>query len=209
MKLIVATPSPFARKVRVALIEKEIAFETAVDVPWNPGSMVADQNPLGKVPVLMLDDGRVFYDSKVIVEYLETLDLAPRLIPHDPGLRVAHRQIEALADGVCDALVLVVLERNRKPELQSMDWIERQMRKIRAGTAEVSRLLGAKEWFFGDQFGLADIAVGCMMGYLDLRLPEFGWRAIHPDLAAFAQKLARRRSFELTVPAAQSIAEMR
>ena len=125
MKLIIAKPSPYARKVRIALLEKRIPFETLIDVPWNPGTRAPSFNPLGKIPVLVLDDGRIVHDSKVIVEYLETLDLPPRLIPLEPLRRVAHKQIEATADGVCDAVVLIVLEKSRAPALRSADRIAR------------------------------------------------------------------------------------
>ncbi len=206
MKLLIAKPSPFARKVRVALREKAIPFEELVENPWQPGTSVPAANPLGKVPALVCDDGRVLYDSKVIVEYLETLDRPPRLIPVDPMLRVAHKQIEALADGICDATVLVVLELSRPPDLQSGDWIGRQRRKIEAGAQELDRLLGAREWFTDFGFGLGDVAAGCALGYLSLRVPEFDWRTRHPELARFADRLEARPSFAATRPEPQPVA---
>ncbi len=209
MKLVIARPSPYARKARVALLEKGIPFETEVDLPWNPGAVAPGLNPLGKVPILVLDDGRVVHDSRVIVEYLETLGRPPRLIPGEPSLRLAHKQIEATADGVCDAVVLIVLERSRATGLQSADWISRQRRKVEAGTSALARELGARQWFVGEGFGLADIAVGCMLGYLDLRLPEFDWRAGEPNLAAFAERIFARPSFLATIPETQQISEVR
>jgi len=206
VKLLIAKPSPFARKVRVALREKAIPFEELVENPWQPGTSVPAANPLGKVPALVCDDGRVLYDSKVIVEYLETLDRPPRLIPVDPMLRVAHKQIEALADGICDATVLVVLELSRPPDLQSGDWIGRQRRKIEAGAQELDRLLGAREWFTDFGFGLGDVAAGCALGYLSLRVPEFDWRTRHPELARFADRLEARPSFAATRPEPQPVA---
>jgi glutathione S-transferase len=209
MKLVIAKPSPFARKARVALMEKGIPFDLAIDLPWNPGAEAPGFNPLGKIPILLLDDGRVVHDSKVIVEYLETLDRSPCLIPRDPLLRVAHKQIEATADGICDAVVLVVLERSRARPLQSTDWIERQMRKVQSGTQSLADELGSRQWFIGLEFGLADIAVGCMLGYLELRLPEVDWRSRHPNLAAFAERIFARPSFVATVPEPQPITEVR
>ena len=206
MKLVIATPSPFARKVRVALREKALACEEIVENPWTAGTRVPDANPLGKVPALLLDDGTVIHDSKVIVEYLEALGRPPPLIPHDPRLRIAHKQIEALADGVCDAAVLVVLERSRPGDLQSGDWIGRQMRKIESGTAELARLLGPSEWFTSSGFGLADIAAACALGYVDLRIPEFDWRSPHRGLAAFAARMDERPAFAATRPTAQPVA---
>jgi glutathione S-transferase len=208
MKLIIAKPSPFARKARVALLEKGIAFETEVDTPWNPGTEAPIHNPLGKIPILVLDNGRVVHDSKVIVEYLETLERSPRLIPSDPLLRLAHKQIEATADGVCDAVVLIVLERSRIPSLQSADWVARQLRKVEAGTRAVAEELGTNQWFVASQFGLADISVGCMLGYLDLRLGDIDWRGRHPNLSAFAERIFSRSSFGATIPEAQQITEV-
>ena len=141
MKLIIATPSPFARKARIALLEKGLPHELAVQNPWQ--SAIAE-NPLGKVPALVLEEGRVVHDSSVIVEYLETLGAPPPLIPAAPAERVAHRQVEAIADGICDAVVLSVLERAR--EVQSADWLARQRRKIVLGLDELERLL-AGEFF--------------------------------------------------------------
>ena len=208
MRLVIATPSPFARKARVALIEKGIDFETEIDAPWNPGAGAPKFNPLGKIPILVLEDGRVVHDSKVIVEYLETLGRPPRLLPAEPSARLAHKQLEATADGVCEAVVLIVLERSRAPALRSDDWIARQRAKVEAGTAALAQELGANEFFVDAEFGLADIAVGCMLGYLDLRLPEFEWRRAHANLVAFAARMARRPSFMATVPETQQITEL-
>lgn len=205
MQLIIARPSPFARKARIALLEKGIPFETIMDVPWNADTVAPAHNPLGKIPVLLLDDGTSVYDSRVIIDYLETLGRPPQLIPEDAVARLRHRQIEALADGVCDAVVLIVLENQRQPERRSADWIARQRRKIEAGTAEMARQLGEPEWPAGEEIGLADIAAGCMAAYLDLRLPEFPWRERHPNLAAFSDRLERRPSFQATRPEPQVI----
>lgn len=209
MKLVIAKPSPYARKVCIALLEKRIPFETVIDVPWNPGTEASRLNPLGKVPILVLDDGRVIHDSKVIVEYLETLERSPRLIPMDPLQRVAHKQVEATADGVCDAVVLIVLERSRARALQSTDWIARQLRKVEAGTKVLSDELQARQWFVGSQLGVADVAVGCLLGYLDCRLREFDWRSLYPNLVAFTERIFARPSFAATIPVPQQIAEVR
>ena len=209
MRLIIAKPSPFARKVRIALREKALPYAEVVDNPWTPEAVVPGANPLGKVPALILDDGRVFYDSKVIVEYLETLGRPPPLLPTDPVARVTHRQIEALADGIGDAVVLIVLERARAPALQSADWIDRQMRKIGAGIAEAARLLDEREWFTDAGFGLADVAVGCALGYVALRVPEFDWCTRHRSLAAFWARVEARPSFAATRPEPQPIGTVR
>jgi glutathione S-transferase len=209
MKLLVASPSPYARKVRIALLEKGLDFDTLLDLPWNPAAKAPGMNPLGKVPALALDDGRVLYDSRVIIEYLETLGRGPALLPAEPLARVEHRQIEALADGVCDAIVLTVLERARAPALQSADWIARQRVKIEAGFAEAARLLGDKPLFIAGRLGLADIAVGCMLAYAELRLAQLAWRSLHPNLDRLSRRLEARPSFRQTRPEAQPIATVR
>jgi glutathione S-transferase len=203
VKLVIATPSPFARKARIALLEKGLAHAVVVQNPWQ--SSIAD-NPLGKVPVLYLDDGRVIHDSGVIVEYLETLNAPPALIPADAGARVTHKQVEAIADGICDAVVLIVTERSRAPAKQSGEWIARQAEKIPKALDELERLLGANDSFTSHGFGLAEIATGCALGYLDLRYPEIKWRAGHRGLEKLFAQLSARASFQQTRPSAQPVA---
>ena len=205
MKLFIATPSPFARKARVALLEKRIACEIVVENPWLPDTAMARLNPLGKVPALLLDDGTVVHDSSVIVEYLETLDREPQLLPEPGALRVAHRQVEAVADGICDAVVLIVMERARAPAQQSAEWTARQRRKVEQGVAELDRLLGGRDTFTPSGFGLAEIAAVCTLGYLDVRLRDYDWRAAAPRLAPWFAALDARPSFAATRPVAQRI----
>ena len=205
MQLIIATPSPFARKARIALLEKRIAFETIVDNPWVANARAPGHNPLGKIPVLLTDDGNTVFDSKVIVEYLDATHPGNPLLPRIPLARVAAKQIEALADGVCDAVVLIVLERARPRALQSTDWISRQVAKVEAGVAQAAQALQGAAFFVGDRFSVADIAVGCMLGYLDLRLPEFEWRARQPGLMPFHERMMARESFRQTLPSTQAI----
>lgn len=205
MKLIIATPSPYARKARVALLEKNISFETIVDNPWLPHTAITAINPLGKVPALVLDDDQVIHDSRVIIEYLDTLPYPPRLIPATPALRVAVKQIESIADGVCDAMVLCVLERSRRAEQQNAAWLARQQHKIHAGIAELARLLGQRLWFTDAGFSVADISTACALGYIDLRFPEFDWRPRHKNLAVFFETLSARPSFQATIPSAQTV----
>jgi len=208
MNLIIANPSPYARKARVALIEKNIACDIVIDNPWLPGTKVADANPLGKVPALVLDDGSVVHDSKVIVEYLETLGVSPAVIPTDPHLRVEHKQIEAIADGVCDAVVLIALEGARPAPKRSSDWVERQHRKIVAGVAELSRLLGHAESYTEYGFGLAEVATICALDYIDFRYPEYDWRAAAPNLLAMHARLSARVSFSQTKPQPQVLPKL-
>lgn len=209
LKLIIATPSPFARKARVALLEKGLRFTVEVDNPWIAGASIAPHNPLKKVPVLVTPDDGAIFDSRVIVEYIEAKWPQPPLLPAAAMARVAVHQIEAIADGVCDAVVLIVLEQARPPQLQSRDWIARQMAKVEAGVDEAGRRLAGGPWFVAGGFGLADIAVGCMLGYLDLRLPAFQWRERAPALAVLFEKLRLRDSFRATQPSAQPLAAVR
>jgi len=205
LKLIIANPSPYARKARIALQEKRIACEIVVENPWLSDTKITDANPLGKVPALILDDGSVVHDSKVIVEYLETLGASPSLIPTDPRLRVAHKQIEVIADGVCDAVVLISLEGTRPAEKRSDEWIERQRKKIVAAVAELSRLLGEGESYTDSGFGLAEIATICALDYIDFRYPHYDWREAAPNLSALRERLAVRPSFAGTEPKPQAL----
>ena len=152
--------------------------------------------------MLVLDDGTQLFDSRVIVEYLDTVSPVSRLIPEPNRQRIAVKRWEALADGICDATQAIVLERRRPRKQQNTEWIERQRQKIAAGVAELSRELGDKTWCNGEAYSLADIATGCALGYLDLRYAELDWRREYPNLARLADKLAKRPSFQETVPPA-------
>jgi len=202
LKLIASLTSPYARKVRIALVEKKIEFALVVDSPWAPGNTIAEYNPLGKIPVLVLDDGTALYDSRVIVEYLDTVSPVSRLIPEPSRQRIAVKRWEALADGICDAAATIFLEKKRAPRQQSKETIERQRDKIARGVIEMARDLDERSWCNGESYSLADIATGCALGYLDLRFPEVDWRDAHPNLGKLAEKLGARASFADTVPPA-------
>jgi glutathione S-transferase len=202
MKLIASYTSPYARKVRIALAEKKIEYEFVEESPWAEQTTVPTYNPLGKVPVLVLDDGTTLFDSRVIVEYLDTVSPVSRLIPEPNRQRIVVKRWEALADGICDAAVAVVLESKRSARQQNKDWIERQLRKIDLGLKELGNELGEKVWCNGEAYSLADIATGCALAYLDLRHAAIDWRAAYPNLVKLAEKLAKRPSFAETVPPA-------
>ncbi|MBZ0105283.1 MAG: glutathione S-transferase [Sulfuricella denitrificans] len=202
MKLILSLTSPFARKVRVVLAEKRIDFEAVVDIPWEPTTRVPEYNPLGKVPVLVMDDGSTLFDSRVIVEYLDNLTPVSPLLPKENRPRVAVRRWEALADGVTESAATIFLEKKRPEARQDPEWIVRQESQVFRGLEAMSEDLGEKTWCTGDFFTLADIAVGCCLGYLDFRFPGILWREAHPNLARLAGKLAQRASFAETVPVA-------
>ncbi len=200
MKLIGSLTSPFVRKVRIALMEKNLPFELIIDPPMEAGTKVPDYNPLGKIPVLIGDDESVWYDSDVIIEFLEVDYPQAALLPQDRRAALAVRKTMALADGVIDAGVLIYLERRRSVDKQDGAWIDRQRGKIERGLSALENLAQGKTYLHNDTFGAADIVVGCILSWLELRLPEIQWRAQYPVLAAFTAKLNERPSFAQTVP---------
>lgn len=200
MKLITSLTSPYGRKARVVLLEKKIPFHLQIENPWLPDSPVAAVNPLGKVPVLVLEDGACVFDSRVIVEYLDHVSPVAHLIPSEPRSRMMVRGVEALADGVTDAAVAIYLEKKRATEQQSAEWLALQEKTLSRGLQALADALGEKAWYLGNSMTLADIACGCTLGYLDLRFPEIDWRIAYPSLTRLADKLATRASFQDTVP---------
>ena len=208
-RLISATPSPYARKVRIALAEKGIPFELQTEVPWNSTTATPAYNPLEKLPVLILPDGRGVYESRYILEWLEVRHPTPALVPADADERLDARQVEVICDGAMDALVLVFWERQRTEGPPSQPWIARQRRKVDGALRELERraALRGHGWMVGDAFGLADIVTGCLLGYLDVRFAEFDWRTGHPALAVAFARLSERPSFRDTVPSPQVIGD--
>lgn len=202
MKLIGSHSSPFARKVRVVLAEKRIEYEFVIEIPSNPDSRVPQYNPLGKIPVLVTDDGTNLFDSRVIVEYLDSISPVTRLIPEPARQRIQVRRWEALADGILDACVVLVQEGRRPAELQSAAVVARQRGKIERALATAATELADRNWCAGESYSLADIAVGCALGFLDFRFPEISWRTAYPNLVRHADKLFRLVPFEATAPRA-------
>jgi glutathione S-transferase len=200
MRLIASLTSPFARKVRIVAAEKHIEYELVIDNPWSVDTHVSEYNPLGMVPVWVLEDGKTLYDSRVIVEYLDSISPVGRLIPTDPRARIAVRRCEALADGISDAAASVFIERKRPEAQQSQEWIARQLGKVEAGLAAMSVDLGLSKWCTGDFITLADIAAGCTLGYLDFRFPEIDWRRSQPHLSEYYDRIIQRPTFKDTVP---------
>lgn len=196
MQLYGTSGSPFARKVRIVLAEKNIAHEYVIARPSTPDSPVPQLNPLGKIPVLLRDDGRALYDSNVIVEYLDGMGKGPMLIPDDFESRIEVRRWEALGDGIAEATVNINHEyREPKEKQRSAEWFTKQQLKIDRSLAVMERDLGDNEFCFGRRFTLADIAAGYALGYLDHALPEYEWRSKHPALARLTERLAIRASF--------------
>lgn len=201
MKLIGSLASPYVRKVRIVMAEKKLDYAFLLDNVWVPETTIQQSNPLGKVPCLLMEDGDALFDSRVIVEYLDTLTPVGKLIPGSGRERAEVKRWEALADGVLDAAILVRLEKTlRPPEQQSPAWIERQMGKVHAGLKSISSDLGDKPFCTGTHYTLADVAVGCALGWLSFRFPEIDWRGDHPNLGKLYDKLSERHSFKDTLP---------
>ena len=200
MKLIGSLTSPYVRKVRVVLAEKKIECEFLIDSPWSPDSGVPNYNPLGKVPVLVLDDSTTLFDSAVIVEYIDSVAPNNKLMPESNRGRAEAKRWGAVGDGICDAAALIHLERKRPEAQQSPEWIGRQQDKITRSLAYLSEQLGENAWCMGIHYSLADVAVGCALGYLDFRFPEITWKNTYPNLAHLYEKLLRRAPFSETAP---------
>ncbi|MES2159904.1 MAG: glutathione S-transferase N-terminal domain-containing protein [Pseudomonadota bacterium] len=201
MKLIGSLASPYVRKVRVVLAEKKLDYQFELENVWAPDTTIDKLNPLGKVPSLVMEDGNVMIDSRVMVEYLDTLTPVCKLLPPNGRDRADVKCWEALADGMLDAAIIVRLERTQRPAaLQSEDWMARQMRKVQLGLASLSDKLGESAYCAGIHYSLADVAVGCTLGWLSFRFPEITWRDDYPNLARLYDKLSERQSFKDTVP---------
>ena len=188
------------RKARIVLAEKRIGYDFDVDIPWNADSQVSNHNPLGKIPVLIMDDGTTLFDSRVIVEYLDSVNPVSRLIPEPNRRRIMVKRWEALADGICDAAAAIFLERKRHAVEQSPEWILRQQKKVALGLEAATKELGDKKWCDGNVYTLADIALGCTLSYLSFRFPEIEWRSTSPNLAELSDRLEKRTPFMETAP---------
>ena len=204
MKLIGSLTSPYVRKVRVVMAEKKLDYQFVLEDVWGADA-ISKSNPLGKVPCLVLEGGEAIFDSRVIVEYMDTRSPVSRLIPESSRERTEVRTWEALADGVLDAAILARMEAtwvHRSEAQRSQAWIDRQLGKVNACVTAMSTGLADKPWCSGIHLTLADIAVGCALGYLDYRFPEIAWRSTYPNLVKLSDKLALRQSFIDTQPPA-------
>ncbi|MBC3869842.1 glutathione S-transferase N-terminal domain-containing protein [Undibacterium oligocarboniphilum] len=201
MKLIGSTTSPYVRKVRVVMAEKKLDYAFLQENVWAADTTIQHSNPLGKVPCLLMEDGGAMFDSRVIVEYLDTLTPVGKLIPGLGRERAEVKCWEALADGLLDAAILVRLEKTLRPEQQqSEEWITRQMGKVSASLKAMSEGLGESAVCCGNHLTLADISVGCALGWLSFRFPDIAWRDDYPNLVKLFDKLSERPSFKETIP---------
>jgi len=203
MKLIGSTTSPYVRKVRIVMAEKKLDYQFVNEDVWSADTNISESNPLGKVPCLIMEGGEALFDSRVIVEYVDTLSPVGKLIPGAGRERAEVKTWEALSDGLLDAAILARLEATwpgRKEGERSQAWIARQLKKIDDSLTAMDRALAERSNCVGIHLSLADIAVGVAVGYLDFRFPHIDWRGQHPNLGALYERLSQRQSFKDTLP---------
>jgi len=200
MKLYASPASSFARKIRVMLIEKKVAHEVEMINLWEANDL-KKTNPVGKVPALRLDDGRVVISSPLIADYVDNQFPVPRFIPADPERRLEVRQWEALADGAMEAVGASLYEMRFHDEAKrSQAWLDRQRGKADAGFAALEDMLGNRTWCVGDAITLADIAIACHLGFITLRAPQFFPPDQYPGLTRLWRSMESRESMKQTAP---------
>jgi len=199
MKLIGSKTSPYVRKIRVLLAERQLAHEFVEESAWTADTKVPNYNPLNKVPALQLDGGESIYDSAVIADYLDAIS-GGTYLAQQPAERAKVKCLEALGDGIADAGIAAFLERKREASRQDAAWIARQLDKVNAGIAAVSQSLGSRPYLGGAHANLGDIACACGLFWAEFRMPELGWRERYPNLKAWAERMEARPAFAATRP---------
>ncbi|KAJ9603445.1 hypothetical protein H2200_012223 [Cladophialophora chaetospira] len=213
LKLISATPSPYARKVRIALAEKSIPFELVTEVPWDRTTQTPQYNPLEKLPVLIdteaqTDEDRSVYESHFILDWVEHKFPPPEyvsLTPDTKGDELFAKKVQVITDGICDACVLMFFEKQRSSP--SEEWASRQRRKVDGGLKKLAEWVGDQDFLVGGRFTTADIAAGSVLGYLRVRFAEHPWQDLYPSLKRYSDQLEARTSFKDTVPVPQTISD--
>lgn len=197
MKLIANLTHPAARKVRVVLAEKQIVHEFESMAAGDAGMEATDANPLGALPLLVLDDGTQLSGAHVIVEYLDSISPRKRLLPAEMRPRIDVKRWEALADGIGQAAVMLYLERCRPRAQQHPDVLRRHHSRIVQGLRVAARELGGNKWCLGDprSYDLADLALGCTLDYVQHRFPQLNWQEVYPNLAQLYLRLLALPSF--------------
>ena len=202
MKLYASAASSFARKIRVMLLEKGIKHELELVNLWEPNEL-HHFNPLGKVPALQLDDGRVLISSPLLADFIDSSYPSLRLIPEDLEARTEVRRWEALADGSMDAVSAVLYEMRFHDEAKRSEvWIDRQRKKFEGGFKTLEAMLGSRRWCVGDTMTLADISVACHLGFINLRVPQYFPADKYPGLSRLWRIMEERDSFKKTAPPA-------
>lgn len=218
MILISASPSPFARKVRISMIEKGIPFTIQNEIPWHADSSTPQYNPLEQLPILIPDDGTPVFESTYLMDWLEYKYPTPSMLPADPEQAMEAKLVHTIAEGVADATVLLFWEMQR--ESISAEWASRQLRKVKGGLTDLNRRVGNREFVVGDRFGLADIAVIALLGMQDTVIesqmipawqkfaPDMdAWNKLYPDLKRFEAHHRDRPSVKETAPFMFDLAE--
>ena len=205
LKLLSATPSPFARKVRVVLLEKNIPFELKTINPWNMNADIERFNPLGKIPVLITANNETIFDSKFIIEWIEHNYPDPAVFPTDAKTKFKAQQIQVIADGICEAVILLFFENMRPDPQQSKPWSERQIKKISNGLQALEQQISNDEFCVDNTFGIADISVVSAVDYLSLRFKTYEWRNKFTRISKFVARQSARQSFIETMPTPQDI----
>ena len=208
LTLISATPSPYARKNRIAMLEKGIPFELKTEIPWHSTTETPQYNPLEKLPILIFDDGTTppIYESWYIQEYIvqKYRDTGPSLVPESLDDQLLAKKIQVLADGACDAMGLAFFETGRG-ELKSEEWYARQLRKVNGVLKAMDELVkrSGGQYLVRDEFSIADIAAGAMLGMMNMVETKFGlisWLEQYPELKKYWEMLEERESFKETQP---------
>lgn len=196
MQLFLSPNSPFARKVRVALLEKGLTFELVYVDPWQDPEVLTRANPLSQVPTLVSDEGVALVNSETILDWLERTHPEPALLPDDAGGATRALAIAGLAQGMIEATVQIVLERRRPPEQQSAPLIGRRKASLQRGVTALARRFEPMR----GNFQLDGIGTAVALAYLDFRLPEYNWRSEAPALAAWQEWATARTSMQATIP---------
>ena len=200
MKLYASAASSFARKIRVMLLEKSIEHQLELVNLWEPNKL-HQVNPLGKVPALQLEDGRVLTSSPLLADFIDYRYPSPRLIPEDFEARTEVRRWEALADGSMDAVSATLYEvRFHDEARRSEAWMDRQRNKFERGFTTLEAMLGGRRWCVGDEMTLADISIACHLGFINLRVPQYFPPDKYPGLVRLWRSMEERDSFKKTAP---------
>ena len=198
MKLYYAPASPFVRKVNVFAMEIGLdkKIEWLKTNPWQAEDKLTAENPLSKIPTLITDDDKVIYDSRVICEYLDSLHNGDKLIPEKGEKRWQVLRLQALADGILDAGILRFMEKKRPSELQSKDWDNMQQKSVKRGLDYLENSIS--DW--SDNLDIGVITVACVLGWLDFRFADEGWRTRRPQLKNWFELFSKRPSMVKTMP---------
>jgi glutathione S-transferase len=200
MRLWFNPASPFARKVRV--VARETGLDGRIEEisimvnPVKPHPDLAKENPLVKIPALSTEDGTL-YDSAVICEYLDSLHRGASLFPAPGRERWRELRLQALGDGILDAAVLMRYENAVRPQaLLWNDWVAGQLGKVRSGVSALEHECAS----WNDRFGIGQLTAACVLGYLDFRFPDEGWRRTRPALERWYESVSQRPSMKATAP---------